>query len=149
MKHIITTYRLDFKLLKNGAMLTSLEFLNLGRNNDIYTGVDLFIDTGASSTIMSRTTLLNLGYQRIKPKSWQMVEMIDGYLKCYSFKIPSFCITGSLVVKEPIIWVPDNSDCVDNVLGQDVLREYNYYVDNVDNCIYFEPKYVNNLRPKG
>jgi len=135
----MTTYKLDFTLLKSGNMLVYAKFLNLRREDEIHKQVELIVDTSASKTIISQAVFFSLGYRRIKPRSYQMVETYGGYLKCYNFKIPSFNITDGLIVKEPIVWVPDNPDCMGDIFGQDVLKMYNYYVDNRAFCIYLEP----------
>jgi len=145
MKIVKTMNKLDFTLLNDGSMSVYLALLNVGYKTDIYSRVQLIIDTGASRTLISAATILDLGYQRLATATYSKVNTFAEPIICHHYEIPSFRLAGDLLVKKPTVWVPDGSQCVDNVLGQDILKEYNYYIDNDDCCIYFEPKLIINL----
>ena len=139
------TNQLDFMLLHDESISVSLALLDIGLGCGIYKEVEFVVDTGASKTLISLVTFLGLGYKHLKADTYQTVGTFAGDLNCYNYKIPSFRLAGTLMVEKPTIWVPDDPKCVCNVLGQNILKEYNYFVDNDVCCIYFEPKSKSNL----
>jgi len=143
MKIVKTTNKLGFTLLDDGSISIYLALLDLSFSNDTYSRVELLIDTGASTSVLSLGTVLSLGYKRLGTGNYTIVSTFAGRMKCYDYEIPSFRLAGDLLVDKPIVWVPEGSYRAENLLGQDILAEYNYYVDNDDSCMYFESKVKN------
>ena len=112
--------------------------------NIIYTadGVELrknfIFDTGAENTILSKKRSNDLGYKNCEIKERTRAAIGGNIIWCSKIGIPDIVITNDIVIHKPIVLVPDDYACNINILGQDILQSFNYYMDNRLHNIYFD-----------
>ena len=99
---------------------------------------NFIFDTGAQNTIISYNRALECGYNNL-PVIEKMTAggFGGGYANCSRVEIPSILITDELIINKPSILLLDNSNVNVNILGQDILKYYSYYLDNKRQIIYF------------
>jgi len=68
-----------------------------------------------------------------------------GIMVVEEYIIPSFIIAGKLVVENPKISVPVETNRVPNLLGRNILESFNYYVEHDTNFIYFQKRKTSKL----
>jgi len=121
---------------ENAKMWIEIDLVNLNRQKIV--SIDFVFDTGATGILLSRETFEELGYGKIKPlKNAVIIGPSMKPVDARFYKIPDFKIVGSLQIHSPIVKVPNKANGCRNLLGQRVLRKRNYYVDNIENWIYF------------
>lgn len=95
-------------------------------------------DTGAQSTVISKKRFDDLGYKYCEIKGKTRVAIAGNVIGCSKIEIPDITITNDIVAPKPIVLVPDDYFCNINILGQDILQLFNYYMDNQSHNIYFD-----------
>ena len=95
-------------------------------------------DTGAQYTMLSRSRAEKLGYLNCEHKGRIKVSVSGNVVWCSKIEIPDIIITNDIIVHKPIILIPDDYDYNKNILGQDILQLFNYYMDNFSHNIYFD-----------
>ena len=95
-------------------------------------------DTGAQHTLLSKMRAEKLGYLNCERKGKTRVSVGGGILECSKIEIPDITITAGIIVHKPVVLVPDDYAYNKNILGQDILQLFNYYMDNQSKNIYFD-----------
>jgi len=100
---------------------------------------NFIFDTGAQNTIISKRRASECGYLNLPVKGVVNAGGISGgSLRCIRIEIPDITITKNLIVKTPSVLVCDDYSVNINILGQDILKPYSYYLDVKQQYIYFD-----------
>lgn len=138
-------YKLEFTICKHNHIwvyipLTILDKIgNMAFPDDIEDAKKIFmLDTGAENTIISKGRAIDFGYNHCEIKGKTRISVGGGILWCSRIEIPDMVITDGVVVHKPIVLVPDDHVYNINIIGQDILQLFNYYMDNHSKNIYFD-----------
>ena len=102
------------------------------------------LDTGAENTIISKGRAEGFGYNYCEIKGKTKISVGGGIFGCTKIEIPDIVLTDGVFVHKPVVLVPDDYSCDINILGQDILKLFNYYMDNKSKNIYFDKKIKEN-----
>ena len=108
---------------------------------------NFIFDTGAQNTIISNSRAKECGYL-----SFPIINIVSaggiggGTVRCRKIKIPRLTLTKEVIVKDPSVLIPEDKNVNLNILGQDILKPYSYYLDARQEFIYFD---VDNLLERG
>ncbi len=108
----------------------------------VYTGSDddsrinFILDTGAYITVISRQTAIFNGYNTVLKKNVPLTGFIKGNEFADLIEIPGLIIGNKLITKVRVL-VPHNEEIVQEVLGQNVLEYFNYFMDTKNSRLYF------------
>lgn len=145
MIHVSKKHKIEFTICKRNhiwiyIMLDILDKTgNILRTDDDEERKKIFMfDTGAQNTILSKKRIDMLGYNYCEIKGKTRVSAGGGIFECSRIEIPDLVITDGIVVHKPVVLVPDDYASNINILGQDILQLFNYYVDNRSHKIYFD-----------
>jgi len=99
--------------------------------------VNLILDTGAYLTVLSRSTAIRCGFDKLPSK----VVPLNGFggrgELADAVRIPSLKILNKLVTDVPVL-IPHRKDLTQEVLGLNVLEYFNYYVDTGNSRLYLK-----------
>ena len=114
--------------------------MNLGNHSVINEKSRNFIfDTGAQNTIISKRRAIEFGYVNLPVKDRVSAGGVGGgVIYCSRIEIPEMIITNKLIIHKPAILIPDDANVSVNILGQDILKPYSYYLDAKRQYIYFD-----------
>ena len=128
--HIWIYVRLTFLDSKGNTIVFSDE--NDNSKNFIF-------DTGAQNTIISKRRAKECGYNSLPIKDRVYAGGIGGgVLNCQRIEIPDMIITKDLIVRRPSVLIPEDDGINVNILGQDILKPYSYYLDAKRQFIFFD-----------
>ena len=60
-----------------------------------------------------------------------------GIAYCSCIEIPNIIITDNITIQKPLVLILDNPKINVNIIGQDILKQFSYYLDNKKQTIYF------------
>jgi len=143
--HVSKKNKLNFTTCKYNHIWVYLSLLTLDEKGNILLDTDeeekqriFMFDTGAQHTLISKMRAEKLGYLYCEHKGKTRVSVGGSILWCSKIEIPDIIITNDIIVHKPIILIPDDYDYNKNILGQDILQLFNYYMDNFSHNIYFD-----------
>ena len=91
---------------------------------------NFLFDTGAQNTIISKKRALECGYDKLPVQDRITAGGLGGgTLICSRIEIPDISITNKLIIHKPSVLVPEEFSINVNILGQDILKPYSYYLD--------------------
>lgn len=113
---------------------------NIKQFSDINDNFKNFIfDTGAQNTIISKRRAIECGYTNLPIQETVSTGGIGGgILSCSRVEIPDITIANKVIVHNPTILISEDINSNINVLGQDILKPYSYYLDVKMQFIYFD-----------
>jgi clan AA aspartic protease (TIGR02281 family) len=91
------------------------------------TDIDFILDTGAFMTVISRDIAREFGYDKL-PKVTAKIKGYSGEVPADFVRIPGLKVLEPLLTDVPVL-IPHSSEHKQNVLGQNVLEYFSYYVD--------------------
>ena len=101
--------------------------------------IDFIFDTGAQNTILSKRRADEFGYLKMETKkSIKAGGIGGGFMLCSSVAIPSIVLTEGIIINDPVALIPEDHRFNINILGQDILEKFSYYVDAKKQYIYFD-----------
>jgi predicted aspartyl protease len=141
--------KLFFTTCKYNHIWVYLSLVMLDEKGNILLDIDeedkqriFMFDTGAQHTLLSKTRAEKLGYLYCEHKGRTRVSVGGSVLWCSKVEIPDITLTNNIIVRKPIVLVPDDYVYNKNILGQDILQLFNYYMDNKSKNIYFDKENV-------
>ena len=100
---------------------------------------NFIFDTGAQNTIISKRRSIECGYINLPVQERIVAGGIGGgIIHCNRIEIPDMIVTNDLIIQRPSILIPEDANVNVNILGQDLLKPYSYYLDAKNKCIYFD-----------
>jgi hypothetical protein len=106
-----------------GALLQPCDANRISRN--------FIFDTGAQNSIVSKRRAKELGCDRLLVQERVSAGGIGGgLLYCLRVILPEVTLVDKLIVHNQPILIPEDESVNINVLGQDILKPYSYYVLN-------------------
>ena len=133
------SYSIKYSLSSGNHMLIHIGLVNINVSNDYFNDRSFVFDTGAAYTVLSKLDFIKLGYRKCDIVGKSAIGGFGQYpFKCVKYRIPMIKIVNNLILRDPVVVVPDDAAFKINLLGQDILKKYNYYVDSRNQCIYFD-----------
>ena len=143
--HISKKYRIKFTTCIYNHIWVFISLEKLDKKGNILLDIAeedkqkiFMFDTGAQHTLLSKTRAEKLGYLHCEHKGRTRVSVGGNILWCSKVEIPDITITNNIVVRKPVVLIPDDYIYNKNILGQDILQLFNYYMDNKSKTIYFD-----------
>ena len=137
--------KLEFTICKHNHIWVYITLTMLDEmGNIVYTAdtedlMKIFmLDTGAENTIISKSRAMDFGYSHCEIKDRVRVSVGGGILWCSKIEIPNIMLANNIVANKPVVLIPDDYSYNVNILGQDILQLFNYYMDNQSKNIYFD-----------
>ncbi len=125
----------------NGHFYLSVPIVRVGSNLDEH--INFILDTGAYITVISRRTAKRCGYDKIKPSGIVQLSGFTGSEPADLIEIPAMKIGGKVLLGVKVL-IPHRPEFHAEVLGQNVLEYFEYYLNTGNDRIYFKE----NLSPK-
>jgi hypothetical protein len=99
--------------------------------------VDFIYDSGAFLTVINKERYETLGLSKL-PRVEHFIYGYTGKADGYFFQVPWFLIGGEEL---QYVWAfsPKSGELSQNLLGTNVIEEFNIFQDNEHDCFYFMP----------
>ena len=137
--------KLSFTTCKYNHIWVYLSLIMLDEKGNAVFDIDeeekqriFMFDTGAQHTLLAKARAERLGYSNCKHKGRIKISIGGSVLWCSKVEIPDITITNDIIVHRPVVLIPDEYIYNKNILGQDILQLFNYYMDNHSHNIYFD-----------
>ena len=108
------------------------------------TGIRFILDTGAYMTVISRSTAIHRGFDKL-PKKEAVLYGFGGGIDVDYVRIPGLMILGKFRSDVPVLIPHDTyrvhhktgeKKLLQDVLGLNVLEYYNYYIDTANDRLF-------------
>ena len=144
--HVSKKQKVEFTFCKRNHIWVYIKLTMLDKMGNVLYSEDeeeykkiFMFDTGAQNTILARNRVDDFGYNNCKVIGrTKAVGVGSGGMQCSKIEIPDISITDDIIIHKPAVLVPDDYDLNINILGQDILKLFNYYMDNNSQNIYFD-----------
>jgi len=140
-KHRLRFY---YDLRSHIWLYVRLAFLDSNGNMRQFSDMDdssknFIFDTGAQNTIISKRRAIECGYTNLPiQESVSAGGIGGGFLSCLRIEIPYMIIANKLIIHRPSVLILEDINTNINILGQDILKPYSYYLDAKRQLIYFD-----------